>query len=250
MTILIAIIIFLVGVAGGAWPIIIGKKPDARQWLIDGEAFARGIFLSAAIIHMLPDAEESLHAAIGDVHYPYTFVLAIVTVWLFNLLRQAALRICQHTSSHIHQHIQPYSLMLVLCIHSIIFGGALGISDNIANTIAIAMAVIAHKGADSFALVINMRRCQWPTTRLWIMLVFFACMTPLGMVLGHGLHMYLETTSGQLALAIFSAIAAGTFLYVAMDEVLSNSVSGNASIVSVCYFGLGIAVMALVAMAL
>ena len=105
MTIIIALIIFAVGVAGGAWPILLGDKPDARRWLIDGEAFARGIFLSAAIIHMLPDAEANLVEAVGKVNYPYTFMIAIVTVWLLCLLRQTALRICQHTSSQIHRHL-------------------------------------------------------------------------------------------------------------------------------------------------
>ncbi len=249
MMISLALIIFAVGVAGGAWPIVLGDKPNARRWLIDGEAFARGIFLSAAIIHMLPSAEQGLHDALGRVTYPYTFVIAIVTVWLLYLLRQAALRICQHTSSQIHRHLQPYLLLLVLCIHSIILGGALGISDSVANTVAIATAIIAHKGADSFALLINMRRCQLSKNQLWYAVIFFAWMTPLGMLMGYGLHMYLTTPQGQLMLAIFSAIAAGTFLYVAMDEALSSNV-GDASMVSVCYFGLGIALMALIAVVL
>ena len=116
-----------------------GDKTRTRRYLIDGEALARGIFLGAAIIHMLPDAASPFYCnAVGNIAYPYTFVIAIIVVWLLSLLRQVGLRICQHQSHSVpHRHWQPYLLMLVLCIHSFIVGGALGVSDNVASILVL-----------------------------------------------------------------------------------------------------------------
>lgn len=250
ITIFVAILIFIVGISGGAWPIIFGDKSRTRRYLIDGEALARGIFLGAAIIHMLPDAASHFTDVVGDVDYPYMFVIALLTVWLLSLLKQVGFRICQDHASQIpHQHWQPYLLMLVLSVHSFIVGGALGISDNVTSVLVLTLAVVAHKGAAGFALSTNMRRCSLPKQHIWPLITIFALMTPLGIFVGHGMSTYLAGHDGELVLAIFSAVAAGTFLYVAMDEALSNDVA-QTSVTSTCYFGAGIIIMALVALVL
>ena len=94
-----------------------------------------------------------------------------------------------------------------------------------------------------------MRRCHLSSKHIWLLITIFALMTPLGIFIGDSMSGHLTGYHGQLALGIFTAIAAGTFLYVAMDEALSNNVA-EASIISACYFGVGIIVMALVALVL
>ncbi|MCD6055384.1 MAG: hypothetical protein K0R12_346 [Gammaproteobacteria bacterium] len=246
---IMAILVFIVALAGAVWPLWMDSRDAERNWLIDGEAFARGIFLSAAVIHMLPSAEHDFALAAGNSHYPYTFVIAVLTVFLMALLRQVALRICQHKSTSIHHHWQPYLLMLVLCIHSLIVGGALGNTPALASFIVLSIAVLAHKGAEGFALSTNMQNCQLSIAHIWRLIIAFALMTPMGMIAGHFMQMDAATLNAHITLAVFNAVAAGTFLYVATDEVLSNNV-GKSSVTSVCYFGAGIILMAVVAIVL
>ncbi len=100
-------------------------------------------------------------------------------------------------------------------MHALVEGTALGINTPIANTAIIFVAIIVHKGSESFALATNLGRSHLPMMRALSIFFLWAIMSPLGVVFGSLLANNLQTHNGQVAAAIFNSFAAGTFLYIA-----------------------------------
>lgn len=111
-------------------------------------------------------------------------------------------------------------LFLVLSVHSVIEGMALGVQWSIAGTIDIAVAITAHKWVESFALGVSMVREEMPLRRMLVLALSYALMTPLGGVLGMLLLSSLTDGAGGVFTAIVTAIAGGTFMYVAVIDIL------------------------------
>jgi zinc transporter ZupT len=96
----------------------------------------------------------------------------------------------------------------MLSIHSLLEGTAVGLAASFATTLIIFIAIIAHKGAASFALSINLNRTQLSLSNCVIAFSIFALMTPAGIFGGDWL---LATTQHNTLLTpIFSSLAAGT----------------------------------------
>lgn len=217
--------IFAVGLAGGLLSRVVsaGKHSDALFTL--GNAFAGGVFLGAGIIHMLPDAREGFEALLGDVDYPW-FALTCAIGFLFILFLE---RVCfphTHGEDDIARKpvgkkmLYPLVLLLVLSIHSVITGIALGTEARIAQAAVILIAVLAHKGTAAFALGVSMLRTGMPRTRFVRTVVFFSGTTPAGIVLGIAVMALVTGRAAQAFEALFDALAAGTFLYVAVVDII------------------------------
>jgi zinc transporter 1/2/3 len=111
-------------------------------------------------------------------------------------------------------------LTLVLSIHSIIAGIALGTEQTMGLAVVILIAVLAHKGSAAFALGVSLFRGGLPRRRALAIVAFFSFMTPLGIVLGVAMTAVMAGTSEQLTTSVFDALAAGTFLYVAVIDII------------------------------
>ncbi len=177
-----------------------------------GEALASGIFLGAAFFHMLPDALRGFTALYPDLHYPLAELIAVGGFLFLLLLERLALS--QNHHDNVSFFAVPYLLAVILIIHALTEGMALGIGTSLAETLLLLIAIAAHKGSESFALCIALLKHELPFHRVLRIVIFFACMTPLGIFLGALLQNYTYATTGQLAAASFNAFAAGTFLYV------------------------------------
>jgi zinc transporter 1/2/3 len=114
------------------------------------------------------------------------------------------------------------TLFLVLSIHSLLAGMALGVEAHPAQAIAILVAIVAHKGSAAFALGLRSTDSHY-----WRRMITFALMTPIGVVLGTAITLLLQSQSEQRFEAVFDAIAAGTFLYVALSEILPGELEDN-----------------------
>lgn len=176
-----------------------------------GEAFASGIFLGIAFFHMLPEARVTFQQVFGNGHYPLA-ELVCVSGFIFLLFLERLSLANPFTPS---QTTIPYVLAIMLIIHSLIEGTALGINTTLSETIMLFIAIIAHKGSASFALCITLMRYQFSFRHVLFIMLFFSLMTPLGIGLGTGLTFFLQAKPGQIIAAFFNAFAAGTFLYMA-----------------------------------
>jgi zinc transporter 1/2/3 len=230
-----AFIIFLIALLGGLWPFV--KKSKKEFEFPVGESFASGIFLGAGLLHMLPDSARDFSNA--GFHYPIAFLIA--SLGFLTLL------FLEHLSNAIKNHIALLTLVM-LSIHSLLEGAAVGLSSSLITSFMIFVAIIAHKGAASFALAINLNRSKLSQPVLWIGFGLFALMTPLGIFGGDWVN---STTQFNVLLApTFTALAAGTFLYIGTLHGL-----GRASLIQHCcnikefmVMLLGFSLMAVVAM--
>ncbi|CAK0783445.1 hypothetical protein CVIRNUC_006644 [Coccomyxa viridis] len=105
---------------------------------------------------------------------------------------------------------------MALCFHSILEGMAMGAQANIVDSVHIFIAIAAHKGLAAYALGSSIVDSQASMRKYWTVIGFFASATPVGILLG----VLLSSVSNSDAAAAVSALASGTFLYVAFMEVI------------------------------
>lgn len=215
--------IFAIGLLGGLLSKWLSGSSRSDLLFSLGNAFAGGIFLGAGLIHMLPDAQAGFRELTGS-DYPW-FALVCCAGFLLILFLEKVLMHHEHSHEDASAFtndlsVYPYVLMIVLSIHSVITGIALGTETRIAQAAVILIAVLAHKGTAAFALTVSMVRGSVSLRRLIGMVTLFSLMTPIGILLGLGFMEMLSGSSEQMFEAGFDGLAAGTFLYVALLDIL------------------------------
>lgn len=213
-----ALLIFFVALLAGIYPFIRRFRSHQAGTFPIGESLAAGIFLGAGLIHMLGGAAQAF--AIRGVTYPLPSLLAGI-VFLVLLFFE-----------HIGQEIYtPNSgttggfailSVIMLSIHSFLMGAALGLSHSISLALLVLLAIMAHKWATSFALAVQVNQSALAVRTGIVLFAIFVLMTPLGILSGVLVSQYLK--SFPLAAPIFSALAAGTFLYLGTLHGLQQSV--------------------------
>lgn len=240
------IFIFIVTLISVIYPIRARIYPSHNRILELGDAFASGIFLGAALFHMLPDAITDFAQWNPRSHYPFAESICAAGFLLLLFLERLS-----HASSTTEKtpHSLPYMLAVILVIHSLIEGAALGVNVNLATASIIFIAIIAHKSSESFALAIILNRSDLPIKILVTIILIFSLMTPLGIVLGTTLTTILHTGHGTLLTAIFNAFAAGTFLYMSTLHHINHHHRLNEaeSLFEFVFLVLGLGIMAIIA---
>jgi zinc transporter 1/2/3 len=206
--ILAGLLIFLTSLLAVVYPLKVRAQVKHHGFLELGDAFASGIFLGAALFHMLPEAAQSFYETLGPIQYPLAeFFCAGGFLLLLFFERLSG------NSHHSTTQTVPYIIALIIIIHSLIEGAALGINTTLATASIIFLAIIAHKGSESFALAIVLNQTKLSLRNVVILILVFSLMTPIGIGLGTTMTLFLQYKTGKLLTAGFSAFAAGTFLY-------------------------------------
>lgn len=252
------VVIFLVGVAGGLVARSARNDGGADFAFSIGSVFAGGIFLGAGLVHLLPDGIGALNLYFVDSDFPIGYLIAAVG-FLGVLFVEEILFADAHDGGP-HQAgadaadaptagLSAYALIVILSVHSMLAGAALGAEDNVTGSFVIFLAIVAHKGAAGFALMLDFQRAGFARAKSMRMLLFFASMTPLGILVGTGLNQMLHHRSGELFEGLFDTLAAGTFLYVAIVEIIGKEFSDrNAVVLKFVALCLGLTIMALIAL--
>jgi len=114
----------------------------------------------------------------------------------------------------------PYLLMVVLSIHSVIAGFALGVQSSIDYVYAIFFAILSHKWVESFALGVSLVKNKVSRKMLIKCIILYSCMVPCGIVIGIILSYVVSGQASNIIQAFVGGIAAGTFIYIALVDVL------------------------------
>lgn len=91
----------------------------------------------------------------------------------------------------------------------------------------ILLAIVAHKFFSAFALGISLVKSGVPTQRTTQLVISFSCSTPGGILLGWLASHLLTGSINSLTTEIVKGIAAGTFIYVALAEILLEEFSNH-----------------------
>eukprot|EP01087_Luapelamoeba_hula_P015458 TRINITY_DN4624_c0_g1_i1.p1 TRINITY_DN4624_c0_g1~~TRINITY_DN4624_c0_g1_i1.p1 ORF type:complete len:401 (-),score=65.70 TRINITY_DN4624_c0_g1_i1:24-1226(-) len=131
---------------------------------------------------------------------------------------------------HDHAHMQalidrpnsflPYILVIVLSFHSIFSGLAVGVQRDVSSALPVFVAIISHKWIEAFALGVTLLRAKASFFTTIKLIGIFSLTTPLGIVVGVALASVIDGSAGNIVTAIFTALAGGTFIYVAVVDIL------------------------------
>lgn len=138
--------------------------------------------------------------------------------------------------SHAHHNLKDAKpllacvVFLALSFHSIMEGMGLGASDHAAWDILV--AVLAHKSLAAFALTQELLQHRVSQRRVLTSIGVFSAMTPVGTLLGWLLVK--DTTTESMSSGVCSALAGGTFLFVAVMEVIPQELRDQQALVAKC----------------
>jgi len=226
-----------IGVLGTLLPWILRGRGTSERLLALTDTFAGGVLGGAGLIHLLSGGITNFHTAFPDAGYPLALLLAGVGFLLILLIETMAM-----TRGHSHhapagarppalQHEtgfhpdmpttgHPVILLIVLSIHSVILGLALGAQSALAGVVVVFVAILAHKSAAGFALGVGYQRAGVSRRRAMPQLSFFSVMTPLGIIAGAGIGLALTGRPDVIFEAIFDSLGAGTFLYISALDII------------------------------
>ncbi|MEA2078057.1 MAG: ZIP family metal transporter [Candidatus Marinimicrobia bacterium] len=215
------LIIFTVGLFAGIAPTRRSLSQQGERKLIWGNAFAGGVFLGAGLLHMLPDAVENFNTFAGDIDFPFPALICGIGFLFVLLLEKVNSGGHHHAEAETEKRsVYPFLLLFVLSIHSIIAGTSLGLEVTLVSATAIFIAIIAHKGAAAFALGVSLKKGGISKEKHIVTICFFAAMTPLGVLLGTIFSKILSSNTNVVFEAVFDSLAAGTFLYIAIVDII------------------------------
>ena len=214
---LMAFAVLIITVISGIFPFFKRlNNPSGFSFPI-GEALANGVFLGAGLIHMLGDSASDFNSL--NIDYPYPFLIAGVTILFFLLMEHIGVGASK--SNKTSSSTLAVIATIMLSIHSFFAGAALGIATSAALAWVVFFAIIAHKWAASFALSLTINKAKLNFNMRVLLFVVFCAMAPVGILFGQVAQSYF---TNPLIEPIFTAIAAGTFIYMGTLHGLERSV--------------------------
>jgi solute carrier family 39 (zinc transporter), member 1/2/3 len=216
-----------------------------KNWIQLGDSFANGIFVGAALFHLIPHAIHDL--VILRVKAPYWKIAGIVytALMILWLLDRFVSRFDPKTSLL----LSAWLIVSTLSVHAFIAGITLGLSDTMAIASIMFIAIVSHKAFEIFALVMSLKKRLQSTQAILIIFILFAFVTPLGIWSGTFVETLTEPYFDYIITATFSAIAAGTFLYIGLihghrlNQIRSDSHQQYTNVLTTL---LGIAIMGII----
>ena len=118
-------------------------------------------------------------------------------------------------------NLRALVLLVALSVHSLFEGMALGLQEDARLVLQILYALLIHKSALAFSLGSSLALSGMRVGRVVASCVGFGLMSPAGIGIGIGV---METSSyytGHLVSGLMQGLAAGTFLYVTVFEIMA-----------------------------
>jgi len=241
--ILSALGIMVLTIISGLVPLRLALKH--KRLFAYSDAFASGIFLSASLLHLLPDATNGFSASYPNFHYPFAQLICVITFMILLLLERSVILYGAYHKPNGH-NLAPLLLALVISVHSVVEGAAIGINSSLAGMSVILLAVLAHKSSEGIALSCNLHRYNIEFKSIVKIILLFSLTSPLGIFLAGTSGHFIAANTEKLSEIVLDAVAAGTFLYLGTVHIIEKDKKFEdvAEIISIV---LGITLMGLVA---
>jgi zinc and cadmium transporter len=203
-------LIILLGALAGAMAVVLTRTPTR---LVSFLAFAAGVMFGAAFFHMLPEAyERGGFWAFGLVPAGFVFLMVLERFVLTHACEEPPE--CQE---HVHGHTLGLTAFLGLSAHTLFDGIALGSAVKEGVGLMALMAITSHKVPSSLSLASILKTEGKSSSRILVFATLYGLMVPLGAVLYFAFDAVLRFEALAPRALAFSA---GTFLYVAVSDLL------------------------------
>ena len=163
------------------------------------------------------DHAPGAKAAAEEDHANLVWMFVLLGVLAVYLLEALVLRTHDHDDLHRHRAV-GWAALWGLSVHALTAGMAWSVAaghdDHMGHVFL--LAILAHKAFESFSLSTVFLLGEIPRGRVALIAVLFALVTPIGALLGQSLLGVL----GPLGQDLLMALAAGTFLFVCLCELL------------------------------
>jgi zinc transporter ZupT len=217
--------------------------------LIFAESLSRGIFFGIALLHFLPEAYTDLAPTLGTKTLYIISALGLAS-FLFMLICEKGITHLIYVREKKSHHWFAYWILIVLLLHALIEGCALGLSPNYAHFLTLALAILMHKGSEGFALGTVLGRYDFKASSQKQLLIVLALASPIGIILASNLSFIVQHQHFELFEGYFNSLAAGTFLYIAIchSSTGCNHPGHASSYKRWLYYGLGVGLILLVSL--
>eukprot|EP01111_Echinosteliopsis_oligospora_P012667 TRINITY_DN4371_c0_g1_i1.p1 TRINITY_DN4371_c0_g1~~TRINITY_DN4371_c0_g1_i1.p1 ORF type:complete len:309 (-),score=68.83 TRINITY_DN4371_c0_g1_i1:70-996(-) len=250
--------IIVSSVVMGFLPLVFDKStsPHKRLVLSLGNTFAGGVFLAIGYLHLLAEANDMMSEIYHhELHFPLAFLLSIAGFMVTFFIEKVVFSHAHGGHGHDEENyvtfdekkeygaadksnlsgsyellsadglmkkkgIFIYLLTAVLSIHSVISGVAMGMETEFAALLSLFIAIISHKWIEAFALGVAIQNSHPRVSRMVKLILMYSAMEPVGIVIGIILSLKLEENSLLFTQAYILSIASGTFIYVAVVDIL------------------------------
>jgi zinc and cadmium transporter len=200
---MIYITLFTSVIIGFGFGLLLNPKTKLLRLLL---SFSGAYLLSITVLHLLPEVFETQKKYIG------LFIL-------FGILLQTVLEFFSKGAEHGHIHSHdfakkiPWLIFISLSLHAFLEGIPLGLSSNQ----ELLWAIVIHKIPITIVLVVFLQKSSLPKTLIYMFILFFALMSPLGSLLGNKIY-FLTEYETQI-----NAIIIGVFLHISTAILFESS---------------------------
>jgi len=125
-------------------------------------------------------------------------------------------------SPSISKMLEPIMIIIAMGIHASFAGLALGAISDKSGFFGFLFAILFHKWAESLTVGISMAKAGFTGLKAYLLVFIFSLATPFGAVIG----LIFSGTNSKLK-GVLLAISAGTFLYIACVEIISEEYQGK-----------------------
>ena len=238
LKIIFSLAVFFTGAFGTLFPWVRKQESSGDRFMIWGDTLAGGALFGAGLLHLLSGSVEGFRSLSPGLSYPLVFLLAGIGFLLILLIEAVLVADPDPNDSPLHcgtggagheigagppsekRHPYTFILFMVLSVHSIILGLALGTQTSFTSALAVFIAILAHKAMAGFALGVSYRRVNSPLRKTVPVAALFAGMTPLGILTGTAVNAMILPGSRLWFEVIFNSIGAGTFIYIATLDII------------------------------
>lgn len=207
-----AALLFFVAYIPSCW--VIYRSGDLKSTPVN--AITAGIFIGAALFHMLPEAMIQIHQLTSN-DFLWTIIICLLTMQSMNLWSR--LLKTPHQLA-ISASLSSIFIVIMLGVHSLCEGMTLGFTTALNAFLAVFIAIIFHKSAASFALTSHLLRHQYSRISTHSIMLIFSLLSPLGIIIGATSITIFSTRVDAWLAGVFLSIAAGTFVYIALYEYI------------------------------
>ncbi len=209
------------------YAIAIGIKPKDKQNLKLLLAFSGSFLLSLTVMHLLPDVYATQNNSVG---------IFIMVGILFQIILEFFSKGAEHGHVHGHDKItkMPWLLFISLCIHALLEGFPVAHHHDLAYGIAI------HHLPIAIILTTFFLNAQLNKTALFLFMLTFALMTPLGTLLSDKLPI-LNQYYAQI-----TAVVIGILFHISSTIIFESSEGHKFNVAKISMIILGIALASIV----